>query len=38
MVIDRVVDGKWKDSRILMDTLGLLDQLGARPPAPLAAT
>ena len=34
MVIDRVVDGKWKDSRILMDTLGLLQQLGALPPAP----
>jgi steroid delta-isomerase-like uncharacterized protein len=34
MAIDRVVDGKWKDSRILMDTLGLLQQLGALPPAP----
>ena len=38
MVIDRVVDGKWKDSRILMDTLGLLHQLGALPPALLTAT
>jgi hypothetical protein len=38
MVIDRVVDGKWKDSRILMDTLGLLHQLGALPPAPPSAT
>ena len=38
MVIDRVVDGKWKDSRILMDTLGLLQQLGAIPPAPPTAT
>ena len=38
MVIDRVVDGKWKDSRILMDTLGLLQQLGALPPAPPTGT
>ena len=38
MVIDRVVDGKLKDSRILMDTLGLLHQLGALPPAPPSAT
>jgi hypothetical protein len=29
-----VVDGKWKDSRILMDNLGLLQQLGALPAAP----
>ena len=34
MVIDRVVDGKWKDSRILMDTFGLLQQLGALPSPP----
>jgi steroid delta-isomerase-like uncharacterized protein len=34
VVIDRVVDGKWKDSRLLMDTLSLLQQLGALPPAP----
>jgi predicted ester cyclase len=33
VVIDRVVDGKWKDSRILMDNLGLLQQLGALPAA-----
>ena len=38
MVIDRVVDGKWKDSRILMDTLGLLQQLGALPLAPPTGT
>jgi steroid delta-isomerase-like uncharacterized protein len=34
VVIDRVVDGKWKDSRLLMDNLSLLQQLGALPPAP----
>jgi predicted ester cyclase len=34
VVIDHVVDGKWKDSRILMDNLILLQQLGAIPPAP----
>jgi steroid delta-isomerase-like uncharacterized protein len=34
VVIDRVVDGRWKDSRLLMDTLSLLQQLGALPPAP----
>jgi steroid delta-isomerase-like uncharacterized protein len=33
VVIDRVVDGKWKDSRLLMDTFSLLEQLGALPPA-----
>jgi hypothetical protein len=33
VVIDRVVNGKWKDSRILMDNLGLLQQLGALPTA-----
>ena len=32
-VIDRVVDGKWKNSRLLMDNLSL-QQLGALPPAP----
>jgi predicted ester cyclase len=39
VVIDRVVGGKWKDSRILLDDLGLLQQLGALPgaaPAPRA--
>jgi steroid delta-isomerase-like uncharacterized protein len=34
VVIDRVVDGKWQDSRLLMDNLSLLQQLGALPPAP----
>jgi predicted ester cyclase len=33
VVIDRVLNGKWKDSRILMDNLGLLQQLGALPTA-----
>jgi steroid delta-isomerase-like uncharacterized protein len=31
VVIDRVVDGKMTDSRILMDTLGMLQQLGVVP-------
>lgn len=31
MVIDRLVDGRIKDTRILMDTLGLMMQLGASP-------
>jgi steroid delta-isomerase-like uncharacterized protein len=31
VVIDRVVSGKMTDSRILMDTLGLMQQLGAVP-------
>lgn len=34
VVIDRVVDGKWKDSRIMMDDLALLQQLGALPATP----
>jgi predicted ester cyclase len=38
VVIDRVVDGKWKDSRILMDNLALLQQLGVLPPTLAAAT
>ena len=29
MVIDRLQDGKIKDTRILMDTMGLMMQLGA---------
>jgi steroid delta-isomerase-like uncharacterized protein len=29
VVIDRVVNGKWKDSRLLMDNLSLLQQLVA---------
>jgi steroid delta-isomerase-like uncharacterized protein len=31
MVIDRLVEGRIKDTRILMDTLGLMTQLGALP-------
>ena len=31
MVIDRLVEGRIKDTRILMDTLGLMMQLGAMP-------
>ncbi len=38
VVIDRVVDGKWKDSRILMDNLALLQQLGVLPETLTAAT
>jgi len=32
VVIDRVVGGKMTDSRILMDSLGLMYQLGVMPP------
>ncbi len=32
MVIDRFQDGKIKDTRIIMDTLGLMMQLGVVPP------
>jgi steroid delta-isomerase-like uncharacterized protein len=32
MVIDRLQNGKIKDTRIIMDTLGLMMQLGAFPP------
>jgi steroid delta-isomerase-like uncharacterized protein len=32
IVIDRLVDGRIKDTRILMDTLGLMGQLGVLPP------
>ncbi|MBV9468988.1 MAG: ester cyclase [Abitibacteriaceae bacterium] len=32
VVIDRIVEGKMQDSRILMDTLSLMQQLGAVPP------
>jgi steroid delta-isomerase-like uncharacterized protein len=32
MVIDRLEDGRIKDTRILMDTFGLLGQLGVLPP------
>ena len=31
VVIDRVVDGRMVDSRILMDTMGMLQQLGVLP-------
>jgi len=34
VVIDRLEAGKMADSRILMDTLGLLQQLGAIPAPP----
>ena len=34
IVIDRLVEGRIKDTRILMDTLGLMMQLGALPPPP----
>ena len=32
MVVDRLEQGKIKDTRILMDALGLMMQLGAIPP------
>jgi steroid delta-isomerase-like uncharacterized protein len=32
MAIDRVLDGRIKDTRILMDAFGLMVQLGAVPP------
>jgi steroid delta-isomerase-like uncharacterized protein len=32
MVTDRFVDGKIKDTRLIMDGLGLMAQLGAFPP------
>ena len=32
VVIDRLNGGKMSDSRILMDTLGLMQQLGVLPP------
>jgi len=31
VVIDRLVAGRMADSRILMDTLGMMQQLGALP-------
>jgi steroid delta-isomerase-like uncharacterized protein len=34
VVIDRLESGKMADSRILMDTLSLMQQLGALPGAP----
>jgi steroid delta-isomerase-like uncharacterized protein len=37
VVIDRLEAGQMADSRILMDTLGLMQQLGALPAPPPAA-
>ena len=37
VVIDRLEGGKMADSRILMDTLGLMQQLGAIPAPPASA-
>ena len=37
VVIDRLESGKMADSRILMDTLSLMQQLGALPGAPSAS-
>ena len=36
MVIDRLVDGRIKETRVIMDSLGLMMQLGAIPPPPSA--
>jgi hypothetical protein len=36
VVIDHLVAGKMADSRILMDTLGMMQQLGAIPAPPAA--
>jgi steroid delta-isomerase-like uncharacterized protein len=36
VVIDRLQDGKMADSRILMDTMGLVQQLGVIPGPPAA--
>jgi len=35
MVIDRLEDGRIKDTRIIMDTFGLLGQLGVLPSPPI---
>jgi steroid delta-isomerase-like uncharacterized protein len=32
IAIDRIVDGKIKESRIIMDTVGLMAQMNVRPP------
>ena len=34
IVFDRLVDGRIKDTRILMDGLGMMAQLGVLPPPP----
>jgi steroid delta-isomerase-like uncharacterized protein len=36
MVIDRLVEGRIKETRIIMDALGLMMQLGVFPPPPSA--
>jgi steroid delta-isomerase-like uncharacterized protein len=36
MVVDRLVDGRIKETRIIMDALGLMMQLGAISPPPSA--
>ena len=36
MVIDRLVDGRIKETRIIMDALGMMMQLGVFPPGPKA--
>jgi steroid delta-isomerase-like uncharacterized protein len=36
MVVDRLVGGRIKETRIIMDALGLMMQLGAIPPPPNA--
>ena len=36
MVMDRLVDGRIKETRIIMDALGLMMQLGAIPQPPSA--
>ena len=33
-VIDRIVDGKMQESRLLMDTAATMQQLGVFPPYP----
>jgi len=38
MVIDRFEDGKVKSTRILMDTLGMMQQLGVVPASPDAGS
>ncbi len=35
IVIDRIENGRIKDTRIIMDTLGLMIQLGALPSLPM---
>ena len=34
IVIDRLEDGRIKDTRIIMDTFGMMAQLGVLPPPP----